>query len=327
MFKKYPLLVFILIYLFIWVGLTLLIHSQTSISPDTAENIMWGMNLSFMYDKHPGLGPFFLKILMTLFPPLLANLIASATCIITSWLFIYKLAKIYFEKKEAIFITLLSAMNFFYMGEFFLQYNQNIILLPFWCASAYYFVKSLKSNNTLDWVLLGAMSALGVYAKFQIGLLLICMFLYLVLNFDRKYIKNFLWSFAIFLVMLLPGLVSLYNIDFSPIVWALDRSNDSHTSILINLGKAILNFIFQLLNLAFAFVVILYMKRKKMVNHNNKPIAILFFIGLLPYIIFSILEVLKGRLPVEWLVVTTSLIVIALYSLFRIKFLNINFKN
>ena len=48
--KINPLVLFISLYIFIWAGLTLLIHSSTSISPDTAENIMWGFHPSFMYD-------------------------------------------------------------------------------------------------------------------------------------------------------------------------------------------------------------------------------------------------------------------------------------
>lgn len=60
--------------------------------------------------------------------------------------------RLYFEHKEAIFVTLLSLLSFFYMGEFFPQYNQNIILLPFWTASAYFFIKAIDSNRTIYWL-------------------------------------------------------------------------------------------------------------------------------------------------------------------------------
>lgn len=327
MLKKHPLLVFTIGYLFIWIGLTLLIHSQTSISPDTAENMMWGMNLSFMYDKHPGLGPFFLQILTPIFPPLLANLIASAVCIITAWIFIYKLSKIYYQKQEAIFITILSAMNFFFMGEFFLQYNQNIILLPFWCASAYFFAKSVNENRLSDWVLLDIVAALGIYAKFQIGLLFLSMVLYLVLNFDKKYLKNILISFIVYMVVLLPGLISLYNLDFSTIRYIFDRTGANDTHLLFNTLRTIFDIFFQLLNLAFAFLVIAYLKRKNNIEFKNKRNSILIIMGLLPYLIFFILEEFKGELPVEWLVVVNSLLTISLYSLFKIRIKNINFKS
>ena len=49
--------------------------------------------------------------------------------------------------------------------------------------------------------------------------------------------------------------------------------------------------------------------------------------GLLPYLIFFILEEFKGELPVEWLVVVNSLLTISLYSLFKIRIKNINFKS
>ena len=124
MFKKInPFALFVVLFLVIWVGFTLLIHSSTSVSPDTVENMMWGMNPSLMYDKHPGLGPLFLIPFTYFFNPLLANLLATTICILITWLFLYKTLKIYFCEKEATFVSLLSVASFFYMGEFFLQYN------------------------------------------------------------------------------------------------------------------------------------------------------------------------------------------------------------
>jgi len=328
MFKKHPLFIFISLYLVIWGGLTLLIHSQTSISPDTAENIIWGMNPSFMHDKHPGLGAFALAPFVYLFPPLLANIIIESILITISWVFIYKLLKIYFQKNEAILLTILSALSFFYMGEFFLQYNQNTILLPFWCASAYYFAKALETNSKKNWILLAIASAFGIYAKFQIGLLFLCMLGYLILNFDKKYIKNIVLSLVIFVVILIPGAISLHEMDFSTLTYVFDRSNEASNPILRNIAFSVFDILFQSLNFAIFFITIACMLIKKSATIDKKQTkpTIIIFIGLLPYMIFFILELIKGRLPTEWLMATSALVVPSLYILFNIKIVSVNFK-
>ena len=327
MLKKInPLLLFVLLYLLIWVGLTLLIHNPYSVSPDTVENMMWGLNPSLMYDKHPGLGPLFLIPFTYLFNPLLANLLATTFCILVTWLFLYKTLKIYFCKKEAIFVTLLSISSFFYMGEFFLQYNQNIILLPFWSAAIYYFIKSLDTNNSIDWILTAIALALGVYAKFEIGLLVIAMIICLAINFDRKYLKNILLATFVGSLSLAPGIVSLFNIDFATIKYASIRINESNTSVIYNILLAIVNSLFQLLNFAIGIIIVSYLfyKKKIIKENSSSKKKILIILGITPYLIFCFLEAIKGKLPVEWLVCATIFVFPAIYSLLRIKLSVIN---
>ncbi|KEI35102.1 hypothetical protein FRA_41c09950 [Francisella sp. W12-1067] len=326
--KIQPLILFIVLYLLVWVGFTFLIHDPTSISPDTVENIMWGINPSLMYDKHPGLGALFLKLFLFVSSPLGANLIASSICVVATWIYIYKLSCLYFDIKESVFITILSALSFFYMGEFFLQYNQNIILLPFWSASGYYFVRSIEFNNTKDWILTSVALAVGVYAKFQIGLIGLAMLLYLVFNYDKKYRLNILIAIIFGTALLTPGFISLTNIDFSAITYLTARMNEQNNSIVYNFFAAIFDSSFQLLNFSVAIVVLMYLfLKKKLVRHRQdlpKVAKASIILGLFPYLIFCGLEMVKGILPTEWLVCTTVLVFPAIYTLIRVKLVNIN---
>ena len=327
MLKKInPLVLFVVLYIVVWVGFTLLIHSSTSISPDTVENMMWGLNPSLMYDKHPGLGPLFLIPFTYLFNPLLANLLATTLCVLVTWLFLYKTLKIYFCEKEAVFVSLLSMASFFYMGEFFLQYNQNIILLPFWSAATYYFIKALDTNRSLDWILTAIALSLGVYAKFEIGLLAIAMVICLALSFDRKYLKNIALATFVGSLSLAPGIISLFNMDFATIKYVTMRVSESNTSVTYNVLHAMVNSIFQLLNFAVGIIVLGYLFYKKKVHKESSSSdkKILVILGIVPYLIFCLLEVVKGKLPVEWLVCTTVFVFPAIYSLLRIKVSTIN---
>ncbi|MEY8717373.1 glycosyltransferase family 39 protein [Francisella philomiragia] len=326
--KIFPLVLFVVLYLLIWDGLTLLIHSPYSISPDTAENIMWGMHPSLMYDKHPGLGALFLKPFVLLFSPLLANLLATSICIVVTWLYIYKIIRLYFEHKEAIFVTLLSLLSFFYMGEFFLQYNQNIILLPFWTASAYFFIKAIDSNRTIYWLLTALIVALAVYAKFQIAIVAVAMLAYLIFNYKACYTKNILLSAIFGFVLLIPGMVSLYELNFITIHYVAARVAEPNSSMLFNIFNGLFDSIFQLLNFAVAIVILLYLAFRKNIirvysklSNNQKAIV---YIGVVPYIIFCLLEMFNGALPTEWLVCATALFIPAIYVLFRLKTINIS---
>ena len=327
MFKKInPFALFVVLFLVIWVGFTLLIHSSTSVSPDTVENMMWGMNPSLMYDKHPGLGPLFLIPFTYFFNPLLANLLATTICILITWLFLYKTLKIYFCEKEATFVSLLSVASFFYMGEFFLQYNQNIILLPFWSAATYYFIKSLDSNKSLDWILTALALALGVYAKFEIGLLAIAMVICLIISFDRKYLKNIALATLVGTLLLLPGFVSLYGIDFSTFKYVTMRVSEPSNDTIYNFFYAIFDSFFQLLNFSVAFIAIGYLFYKKKVyrksSTSNKKLLVI--LGIVPYLIFCLLEAMNGMLPTEWLVCATVFTFPAIYCLFKIKLRDIS---
>ena len=240
-----PLILFICLYLFIWVGMTLMLHSSTSISLDTAENIIWGMHPSLMYDKHPGLGQLFFIPFYSTFSPLLADLIAVTVCILITWYYLFKINRLYFDTNESMFVTLLSILSFFYMGEFFIQYKQNIILLPVWCASAFYFIKAIETNKIVFWILTAIAVALSVYAKFQIALLAISMLLYIAFNFDKKYLSNITLAVIIGTFLLVVGFISLYDTDFSTITYVTDRVSETNTGMFFNIMYSLFDSVFQ----------------------------------------------------------------------------------
>jgi hypothetical protein len=67
-------------------------------------------------------------------------------------------------------------------------------------------------------------------------------------------------------------------------------------------------------------------KKSATIDKKQTKPTIIIFIGLLPYMIFFILELIKGRLPTEWLMATSALVVPSLYILFNIKIVSVNFK-
>ena len=327
MLKKHPLIIFLTFYFLIWFGLTELLHSSTTISSDTVENVMWGLNPAIMYDKHPGLGALFLKPFLYAFSPLTANLICVTICLLVSWLFLHKINKMFFEKREAIFVTILSISSFFYMGEYFIQYNQNIILLPFWLSSAYFFIKAIKTNHNLYWILTTISVALGVYAKFQIAILAFCMLIYLCLKLKKEYISKIILCGFVGAILISPAIIALYNMDFMPLKWATFRFTESQ-NILLSILNGFFDIFFQFLNFAVAIIVVSYLLYKNKiqimsVNTLKNDRILLSILGITPYFLFIIME-MKTPLPIGWLVCSSSLILPAIFLLLRINLKQFN---
>ena len=115
------LIIYLFLYLFIWVGLTALFYNKYAIAGNVAENLAWSNSLSFMYDKHPGLGAFILKVLslLTFGNAILADVLSSGLCILVSLIYIYKICKRFFSKEEATFITIISTFSAYYILQYF----------------------------------------------------------------------------------------------------------------------------------------------------------------------------------------------------------------
>ena len=162
--SKKILFLFLLFYLFIWAGLpSLLLHS---ILPDSAENIALSHAYSWSYSKHPPLGMFIIGVASLLFKNIeVTTYFTSAICLVVSMCYIYKTSRMYLETSEAVASTILSSLSYYFVLNFALQYNQNVIMLPFWVATVYFFIKALDHNSLLYWCILSVVCALGVLAS------------------------------------------------------------------------------------------------------------------------------------------------------------------
>lgn len=91
--------------------------------------------------------------------------------------------------------------------------------------------------------------ALAVYAKFQIAIVAVAMLEYLIFNYKACYTKNILLSAIFGFVLLIPGMVSLYELNFITIHYAAARVAEPNSSMLFNIFNGLFDSIFQLLNL------------------------------------------------------------------------------
>lgn len=289
-----------------------------SVFPDSAENLALSHALSWSYSKHPPLGMFTLHLLQTMgLNNQWAAFTASTICLLTSLLFIYKISLLYLEKNEAVIATILSSLSYYFMLDFTLQYNQNTIMLPFWVASIYFFIKSTNENKMTQWLLLGCMCALGVLAKYESLLVIGCETIYLTIIFKKKYLKNLLVATAVFLAIITPHIYWLIHHPVTPINFFTNEAKESYNHIKIFVGALIL----QPANLCIALLALVYLvktKKASIANEAKKLNNPLLFLAFTPWIFFTVIAIFI-RTHTEWGFPILALWIPALFYFFNIK--------
>ncbi|KEI35103.1 hypothetical protein FRA_41c09960 [Francisella sp. W12-1067] len=316
------------LYLLIWIGLSILIYDANALPIDVAENIAWSKHLQIAFDKHPFLGAFFIKLILPFSPStMIANLLASSICLLVTLLYTYKVTKLFMSKNESIVIIILSSCGGIYTALNFVDYSQNSIVLPFWVMSCYYFTLAMRKNKTIYWVILGLLCALGLYAKLEMGLIILCLALYLIFNFKREYFKKVLLSFSVFIISFIPLIWWLFHTNFVLITYALNRMHATGDNIIINFLVAQLNNLSTIGIIAIPIFCILILLRMK-VFKVERNVETTFFgrlkhplvcYGIYPLLFFFVLQTYKIHLEYGWLIPIMSLTLPAVFYLLNIK--------
>jgi hypothetical protein len=175
-----------------------------------------------------------------------------------------------------------------------------------------------------------------MYAKFQMSLIIVIEFIYLAFIYDKRYFKNLIMAFVIFILLMLPEIIGLmvYTENFKYMFTQIDGDNygfflvDNNANVLIRMLAMQL---FNIINLLFigipVIITLLLLKFKKVTFNGFSLTNPLVVCGFAPLIIFFMIQTVKGQLPAGWLIATMSLTFPALCSLFGFKITNkINFK-
>ena len=302
------LLLLILIYSIVWGILPAIFYS--SIFPDSAQNIAWGNSLAWGYNEHPPLGAWFLHALLNVTGQHieLSVYLASVICFGISYIYVYKVSCQFLMANSALLATALSSLCYFSIASYALQYNQNIIMLPCWTALAYYFQQAITTNKIYHWLLLALVATLAILAKYQSAILILILFIYLLRYFKYNYVKYLLLSFTVTVILLLPHLFWLVNMDYLPIHYAFGRSGvmgDSNfwSDHVLNSLHCFLGMLLNMLLPIIIFYALFY--SKKLIKNSTISVQqhhyYLFYLGLLPLIIVSLLSLSLGiDIPAEW---------------------------
>ena len=301
--------IFALSHLIIWTLVPSLTNKNLPL--DTIEALAWGSNLDWGFNKHPPISAFFPEIFYQIFGAQdWAYYLLSQIFVLIAFYFVFKFAYEIFGniKLSLISVFLLSSIYFYNFTT--PEFNVNVCQLPFWSLVVYYSWKIYQSKEIKfkDCFLIGLFGAIGFLSKYLFIYLLfsiVLLFIYLIYfkkvkKFDFKY----LITLEVFIVLLIPHFVWLYNNDFITIFYGLKRTGLEGSGILDHLKYPIIFVLKQTgILIPFFFLIWLLVKKIKFkINFKDKKFLFLLFINILPIFLIFITSMVTGsKIRTMWM--------------------------
>ena len=301
--------IFALSHLIIWTLVPSLTNKNLPL--DTIEALAWGSNLDWGFNKHPPISAFFPEIFYQIFGAQdWAYYLLSQIFVLIAFYFVFKFAYEIFGniKLSLISVFLLSSIYFYNFTT--PEFNVNVCQLPFWSLVVYYSWKIYQSKEIKfkDCFLIGLFGAIGFLSKYLFIYLLfsiVLLFIYLIYfkkvkKFDFKY----LITLEVFIVLLIPHFVWLYNNDFITIFYGLKRTGLEGSGILDHLKYPIIFVLKQIgILIPFFFLIWLLVKKIKFkINFKDKKFLFLLFINILPIFLMFITSMITGsKIRTMWM--------------------------
>lgn len=312
------------------------------IGDDALEAISWGELVDFGTNKHPPLSGWLMGGAYNLFQQhdFAAYFLGSA-CVLTGFVFIYKLAKFFLDEEKAIAASLIMTPCYYFTFTLFYEnFNCNILSMALWPMITYYFYKSVKEDKIRDWVLFGITSALGFLTKYQVVFLFLALFIYLV-SAERKQFKKRGMYIAILtgFLVILPHVIWLFNNDFFSFIYMTDRVEVGiHNTpvFLLKFGRIVfpLKFIFDQIFcvlpcvLMFLLTALLARNINFAKTHNKSEVLFLALISFGPMLLQSSTGMISNsRIMGMWGSMMISFWGLFLMYMFPIKFNEKTFKH
>jgi len=301
--------IFALSHLIIWTLVPSLTNKNLPL--DTIEALAWGSNLDWGFNKHPPISAFFPEIFYQIFGAQdWAYYLLSQIFVLIAFYFVFKFAYEIFGniKLSLISVFLLSSIYFYNFTT--PEFNVNVCQLPFWSLVVYYSWKIYQSKEIKfkDCFLIGLFGAIGFLSKYLFFYLLLSialLFIYLIYfkkikKFDFKY----LITLEVFIVLLIPHFVWLYNNDFITIFYGLKRAGLEGSGILDHLKYPFIFVLKQIgILIPFFFLIWLLVKKIKFkINFKDKKFLFLLFINILPIFLIFITSMVTGsKIRTMWM--------------------------
>ena len=301
--------IFALSHLIIWTLVPSLTNKNLPL--DTIEALAWGSNLDWGFDKHPPMSAFFTEVLYQIFGAQdWVFYLLSQIFVLIAFYFVFKFAYEILEDIKLSLISVLLLETIYFYNFTSPEFNVNICQLPFWSLVVYYSWKIYKSKEIefIDCFLVGLFAAIGFLSKYLFIYLLISidlLFIYLIfIKKIKKFDFKYLITVEVFLVLLVPHIIWLYNNEFVTIAYGLKRTGIEETNLIDHLKHPIIFLIKQIgILIPFFFLIwVLIKKIKFRINLKDKKLIFLYSINILPILLILITSVVTGsKIRTMWM--------------------------
>ena len=301
--------IFALSHLIIWTLVPSLTNKNLPL--DTIEALAWGSNLDWGFNKHPPMSAFFPEIFFQIFGSQdWAYYLLSQIFVLIAFYYVFKFANQVLGNIKLSLISVLILESIYFYNFTTPEFNVNVCQLPFWSLVVYYSWKiyDAKDIKFMDCFLIGLFAALGFLSKY--------LFIYLLLSIDllfiwlifikktKKFDFKYLISIEVFIVLLVPHLIWLFNNDFITILYGLKRTGLEGLGNLEHLKYPFI-FLFKQIGILIPFFFLIFLLVKKIkfkINYKDKKLLFLIFINILPLVLIFLTSVIMGsKIRTMWM--------------------------
>ena len=301
--------IFVLSHLIIWTLIPSLTNKNLPL--DTIEALAWGSNLDWGFNKHPPMSAFFSEVFFNIFGAQdWAYYLLSQIFLVTAFYYVFKLACEILENLKLALISVLLLVSIYFYNFTSPEFNVNVCQLPFCSLVVYYSWKIYNSKKIefKDCFLIGLFGAIGFLSKYLFLYLLtsICLlFVYSIfINKTKKFDFKYLIIFEVFLVLLVPHLIWLFNNEFITITYGLKRTGLEENVILNHIQNPII-FLLKQIGLLVPFFFLLWLLIKKIkfkINLRDKKLLFLVFINIVPIVLMFLTSLISGsKIRTMWM--------------------------
>lgn len=201
---------------------------------DVVEGWIWAPHWLLGTYKHPPMPAWTMQALHWIVPsPILGPYILSQIAVALTYLLVFLTGSLVLDRNRAAVGVLLLAGSFYFTVPT-IEYNHNVLQMPFWAATIYTTARlRSRPSATSLWLLLGALAGLGLYVKYAFAVLLIVVALYSLFekNLRAQYLTFRPYAAALIcLVIFAPHLEWLVDSSFQPFSYALQRASNVSSS-------------------------------------------------------------------------------------------------
>ena len=293
--------IFALSHLIIWTLIPSLTNKNLPL--DVIEALAWGSNLDWGFNKHPPMSAFFPEVFFQIFGSQdWAYYLLSQIFVLIAFYYVFKFAYEVLGNIKLSLISVLLLESIYFYNFTTPEFNVNVCQLPFWSLVVYYSWKiyDTKDIKFIDCFLIGLFAAVGFLSKYLFIYLLASitlLFIYLIfVKRTKKFDFKYLITIEVFLVLLVPHLIWLFNNDFITLTYGLKRTGLEGSGILDHLKYPII-FLGKQIGILIPFFFLIYLLVKKIkfkFNLKDKKLLFLLFVNILPIVLMLLTSLITG---------------------------------
>ena len=301
--------IFLISHLIIWTLVPSLTNNNLPL--DTIEALAWGSNLDWGFNKHPPMSAFFSEIFFQIFGAQdWAYYLLSQIFVWIAFYYVFKFAHEILGNTKLSLLSVFLLVSIYFYNYTTPEFNVNVCQLPFWALVVYFSWKiySAKDIKFIDCFLVGLFGALGFLSKYLFVYLLVSidlLFVYLIFfKKTKKFDFKYLITLEVFIVLLIPHLIWLFQNNFITILYGIQRTGLENANILNHIKYPLIFLTKQMgILIPFFFLIWLLIKKIKFkFNLQDKKLLFLITINILPIFLMLLTSIITGsKIRTMWM--------------------------